>query len=395
VSNTTVVQNAAVLLQHTAGIVKNYDNLYRKKGLKYNIFKIAGVSGKELIICRVIADLLNPKGRHFKGDLYLRLFWEIVAPTMECNITLDTARARVMTEYLTDEGRRIDIVIEDGKVFIPIEAKIWAKEQEGQIKDYAQFAHTKNGNLPVPVLYLTLDGHEPETAADANDYACISFQDDVLAWLQKCIVQKETENTPPVREIIKQLIEAVKSNLGYTEDEQMDKAISKLVTESEDTIRAALAINRTLDELDQETWELFKGAIFNNVHAVLPNTEVYEVHEEDNTWDAIRVFIKNSKYSLYINYDWRSAGIWSEGDKAKPDSLEEKRLAKRMSEIMGVKNLADETAVWDNEETDIYYSGLEDADEDLYPYQLYKQYSQHPDEVARRIVSIAQALEKA
>jgi hypothetical protein len=38
---------------------------------------------------------------------------------------------------------------------------------------------------------------------------------------------------------------------------------------------------------------------------------------------------------------------------------------------------------------------MEDTDEDLYLYHLYKQYSQHPEEVAKRIISIAQALEKA
>jgi hypothetical protein len=389
----TPVQNAALLLRQTADIVKNYDALYRKKGLKYNIFKIASISGKEVITCRVIADLLNPKGTHFKGDLYLRLFWEIVAPKIG-NITLDTARAKVITEYATDESRRIDIVIEDGNVFIPIEVKIWAGEQGNQIKDYAQYARAKNGKRHVPVLYLTLWGQEPETAADANDYVCISFQDDVLAWLKKCVAQSETENTPPVREIIKQLIEAVNSNLGHKEDEQMDKEISKLVTQSEDTIRAALAINRTLDEFDQETWELFKGPIFTAVHAVLSNTEVYE-EEDDEWWYAIRVFIKNGKYSLYVNYDWRSLGIWSEGDDGKSDVAEENRLAKKMSEITGVKNLAEENVVWDNEITDIYYFGLDGADEDFYPYQLYKQYSQHTDEVAKRIVSIAQALEKA
>jgi hypothetical protein len=392
VSDETLVQNSALLLRHTAVIVKNYDELYRKKGLKYNIFKIASISGKELITCRVIADLLNPKGKHYKGDLYLRLFWEIVAPKMGGGITLDTACARVTIEYHTDENRRIDIAIEDGKVFIPIEVKIWAGEQEDQIKDYAQFAREKNGSLHVPVLYLTLDGKKPETAADIKDYVCISFQDDMLAWLKKCIVQKETENTPPIREIIKQLIEAVKSNLGHTEDEQMDKAISKLVTESEDAFQAALAINRVIDELDNERWELFKGSIFNNVHAVLPNADV---DENKDGWYAIHVFIKNGKYTLYINYDWRSVEIRRKGAKRDRDFEEEKRLAEKMSEIMNVENLEDKITVWSNTDTDIYYPGLEDADEELYPYQLYKQYSQHSDEVARRIVSIAQALEKA
>jgi hypothetical protein len=174
----------------------------------------------------------------------------------------------------------------------------------------------------------------------------------------------------------------------------MEKEFSKLVTESEDTFRSALAIKRTLDALDDERWELFKGTIFDNVRAVLPTAEVYE---EGNAWHAIKVPVKNGKYLLYINYNWHLISFDRAGDDTE-DSAEEKRLAKKMSEIMGVeihKNQADETIFWYNGSANIYYPGLEDTDEDLYLYQLYKQYSEHHEEVALRIVSIAQSLENA
>jgi hypothetical protein len=67
-----------------------------------------------------------------------------------------------MTECVTNENRRIDIVLEDGTIFVPIEVKIWAGDQPKQIHDYFEFARTKNSGNHVPVLYLTLDGHEPQ-----------------------------------------------------------------------------------------------------------------------------------------------------------------------------------------------------------------------------------------
>jgi hypothetical protein len=68
------------LLKHGTKIVQDYNTLYFSKGLKYNIFKIAEISEKEVIICRVIADLLNPKGCHYKGDRYLKIFLDILNP---------------------------------------------------------------------------------------------------------------------------------------------------------------------------------------------------------------------------------------------------------------------------------------------------------------------------
>jgi hypothetical protein len=236
---------------------------------------------------------------------------------------------------------------------------------------------------------LTLDGKEPTDLSKDGlkpaDYVKLSFKDDVHGWLEGCANTPET--TIPVRENLKQLIAAVKSLCGKSEDANMDKEISKLITESEDTFRAALAINRLAKKLDYERWELFKGPIFNAVHAALSDSDV----NEDEGWHAILVWIKNSKYVFCLNYDWNSAVISREDDK--PDSAEEKRIADRMSEITGVKTPADGTAVWLNGKTKIYYPGLEDADEDLYPYQLYKQYSEHPQEVADRIISIARELE--
>jgi hypothetical protein len=105
----TWIQNAAFLLQHSTDTIKNYDEKYRKTGEKYNLFKIARIDEKEVIMCRVIADLLNPQGRHYKGDVYLKLFWDIVSAKIENCPKLNTSNAVVTTEYSIEANRRIDI----------------------------------------------------------------------------------------------------------------------------------------------------------------------------------------------------------------------------------------------------------------------------------------------
>ena len=38
---------------------------------EYNIFSVLNVSDKEVIMCRMLADLLNPRGQHEQGDIFL------------------------------------------------------------------------------------------------------------------------------------------------------------------------------------------------------------------------------------------------------------------------------------------------------------------------------------
>ena len=177
--------NASHLLDNVAGIIKSYEAQWQKTGEKYNIFKVAGIAHKEVIMCRVLADLFDPQGKHCQGSRYLRLFWETISPKLPGPLELNFKDTKVTVEYAIDENRRIDITLEDGRIFVPIEVKIWAGDQPKQIADYYAFAKTKNGNSHIPVLYLTVDGHEPSDFSKAgvgkDDYVLLSFKDDILA----------------------------------------------------------------------------------------------------------------------------------------------------------------------------------------------------------------------
>jgi hypothetical protein len=386
VNDNGLVQNAALLLRHGTEIIKNYDKLYQQKGLKYNIFKIAHISEKEVIMCRVIADLLDPKGRHYKGDLYLKLFWDIVSAKIKDSINLNTPDAKVHIEYPIDAQRRIDIVIEDGNVFIPIEVKIRAGEQAYQVKDYAKYSRAKNKGRNIPVLFLTRDGKASETADD-EEYVSISFKKDIISWLELCLKEPQTEDTPPVREVIRQLLSAIKSIFGETEDKEVNKAIVDLIIQSEETIRAAVAIGNVLSTIDDTNWELFKGVIFENVKNKFPKAET-----EENVWDwsDIYVPIKKGAYFLYVNYDWKSITVEAEKRKMPPQMKRE--INKVMTALTGFSDdsidgnwLVNETA---------RYPGLETVDDAIYPYLLYKKYKQNPTEAANHIITMVNELEK-
>lgn len=100
------------------------------------------MSDKEVLMCRVLADFLNPNGMHGKGTKYLEQFLDEVLHRKDYKLICE--KAHVFKEYLIGEDRRIDIVIETREVFIPIEVKIHAREQRAQCYDYYMYAKRKH-----------------------------------------------------------------------------------------------------------------------------------------------------------------------------------------------------------------------------------------------------------
>jgi hypothetical protein len=386
---TNMEQNAVSLLDGVTGIIKDFEERWQKTGEKYNLFKVADIAHKEVIMCRVLADLMNPQGKHCQGSRYLRLFWETVAPKLPEKLSLDIEHTKVTAEYVIDENRRIDIALEDGKVFVPIEAKILAGDQPRQVADYFAFAQTESSGVHVPVLYLTVDGHEPQDFSKAgvgkNDYVLLSFKQDILAWLEACVRENATEAVVPVRENLKQLIAAIKSLCGKSEDAEMEDAIFKLVIENDDTMRAALAI-RAMD-FDNRARNEFKETVLPLVNKDCPNAGWCE----DDGWYYISIPINGGKYYLEANYDWKSFHIVP-ADNTERDSRIEEQMAKEMASYTNHKNGYDGGgvfALWGTNR----YPGLEAVDEALYFSRLSKIYFERPQEVADRIISMARSLE--
>ena len=45
-----------------------------RQNTSYNLFSVLGIETKEVLICRVLADLLNPRGQHGMGALTWNCF---------------------------------------------------------------------------------------------------------------------------------------------------------------------------------------------------------------------------------------------------------------------------------------------------------------------------------
>jgi hypothetical protein len=192
--NQSPEKNAGQLLADVTGIIKEYEAKWQKTEEKFNLLKAAGVTRKEVRMCGILAALLNPQGAHYLGSRYLKLFWEtVIGPKIGCRVELDYNKSQVITEASTNAGR-LDIVITDGKVYLPIEVKIDAGEQPEQIARYATVARARNNGKNIPIFYLTKDGKAPDTAQESDTYEVLSWSCDMGAFLKACFDETPGES---------------------------------------------------------------------------------------------------------------------------------------------------------------------------------------------------------
>ena len=76
----------------------------------YNIFSVLSIETKEVLICRVIGDFLNPRGKHGENSKFLSLFLKEI-PELQHIACEQLDQAIVTTEYVIDEKHSAWIII--------------------------------------------------------------------------------------------------------------------------------------------------------------------------------------------------------------------------------------------------------------------------------------------
>lgn len=244
--------NINLLLSEVSYISKKYEIINQKTGGYFNIFDITSIATDEVRICRVIYELINPKGSHYQGYTYLKLFIENVLG-MKFNNS-EYKKANVHREYVISSGRRIDLVIEIDDKIIPIEVKIYAGDQQKQCYDYYGFA--KNSN----VYYLTLSGvcpskesangltpiyEDSKIIVGYEEVTQISFENDIISWLSKCVSHSETIKIAPIREVILQFMGVIRKMTNLLVEEKEDEIVS-VISSSRDNFKSAIEIEKSL-----------------------------------------------------------------------------------------------------------------------------------------------------
>ena len=233
------------LLSEVGKIRAKVESYNQASGRCFNIFSIANIATDEVKICRVLHALLDPKGPHHQQAVFLKLFIEKVLRPNRAFTEDDYRNAVVLREFTTAvEGRRIDIFIQIGGENIPIEAKIYAGDQNEQCECYAKYA-----SQGMPVYYLTPDGHEPADFSKGKlppkKLELRSFADDILPWLDECLRLPSLIRIAPIREILLQLQDSIREFTGTVEDAMKDSVLD-IISNPKD-MRLALDISQALE----------------------------------------------------------------------------------------------------------------------------------------------------
>ena len=296
------MDNEKRLLLEISKLSARIKQINESTGSLFNIFDITNVSHDEVTICRVIYELINPKGSHYQKGKYLKMFCE---KALGLDFSLEICnKATVCREYVISEKRRIDLYILIAGKKIPVEVKIYAGDQNRQLHDYYEFTGNK-------VYYLTLYGIEPSEKSwlDSKNkgYECISFKENIIDWLNECLADKETIKIAPIREILFQFEAVVRKLTGQSkENEKME--IKDLLINSKENMESAYKINEAFESAKTDVmmrlFEEIKAAMREkNIEPLEEQYRCYEKHCKDY------YKTKNTKEEVRpgLNYFWKSA----------------------------------------------------------------------------------------
>jgi len=292
-----------ILLEKVGTVLKQQEALRIAKGETFNIFSILKMERAEVNThSAFLAELLNPKGSHLMGGVFLEAFLSVINHPK----AIDIPTAKVFVEYyigmVTETtGGRIDILIKDGKgTCITIENKIDAGDQNNQLVRYKNYNTEKN-----TVYYLNIDGKDPSDSSKGGletgkHFSIISYRDDIIAWLQQCL--DISAEQPLLRESIKQYLLLIKKITNTLDNTQEKEVTNLIINHLEEAEQIAAKYNKVLEEIRENFRTKLKTCIekLKKTGELTEEFEVIEKHKNVNdSYSGIWMPLKENPNKMF------------------------------------------------------------------------------------------------
>ncbi len=272
----------------------------------FNLFRVLNVQCVELKHSAFLAELLNPKGSHHQGKCFLESFIRQFTPDFKVDDT-----TKVWVERSTKYGR-IDIMIETStnpRQAIIIENKIYAGDQNAQLKRYHNYAKSTFGENNFSILYLTLYGNEAsQQSCDGVPYKRISYKNDIRNWINDCCNQ--SSNFPNLCISLK----------------QYNEIIDELTNMNEELIHAMVKHADTIAEILDNQWnykayvlnEIIKRLLIEVADELYLDTNIKSKELKDNVecdfqkedWDKYSIFLGKDRNAYFLGiHRFQSEGL--------------------------------------------------------------------------------------
>ena len=291
----------------------------------------------------ILFRLMTRPCKKDKSDSFLLLLLkELKIPLEFCNDKWMPYRERHFGDG------RIDFVLESPRFVVCIEMKISAGDGPRQLERYESFC--KSRRKEYLIYYLTPFGNEPSEQSigkmDTAKLRRISFRNEILSWLEKCLIHTETGGYK--HSYIKQYIGTVRRITNCERGSVGVNETGKLITDTE-SAKAALSI---MDELKQRVTEVLND-FFNNLADYLKKDTKYDFYvweEETNaymysktntypgitaTLDSIKVGRKEYQFIFYVelgNYMY-SGFVFHSIDKGNDIAISVEEAEKKVPEF--------------------------------------------------------------
>ncbi len=199
-------------------IVKVFEKEYLlKDSPRLNILNIIEMDTKEASAhAKILEFLLDCKWETNEKETFFSSFLEKVLGFSKTKIKEFLKEKFSISREHTIKDGRIDFVIESESLCIAIEMKIYASDGDRQIERYENYCKSRGKDYKI--FYLTLDGHEPSETNINSKVECISFEDNILPWLEESLnyLKKEKYKYSFILQYIgaiKNLIEIEEANM--------------------------------------------------------------------------------------------------------------------------------------------------------------------------------------
>lgn len=292
------------LLNNIKNILSQNQKLEKLNGENFNLFILLDRERDEVKThSAFISELLKPNGSHGMGNVFLRLFFNMLIQNNYLDNYSDDCIDETHIEVekyvgkILDINSRLDIYISNRDFQICIENKIYAKDQSKQLERYKKFL-VQNKSKKHLLIYLSLFGKEYSQSELKKDseYICLSYKDEVLSWLKECL--KEAVDYPILRESIKQYIILIKSLTHQLMSNKMQEQIQKIILSD---IESSEAIKNQYNDAIKNVTKELKIHIVKKLKATFVDKN-YNVREQE--WGQFSsIFINSTQKEFSIGIE--------------------------------------------------------------------------------------------
>ena len=279
---------------------------------EFNLFDVLKVERREPQHSALLGWLLDPKGSHGLRDYFLRRFLSAAAARARDEGIVGVSPVDVDGWELSDievatERHNIDILLvgRDDDFVCLVENKIGATEHSNQLARYLSIVEREyQGLVPFPV-FLTPDGNEPDSEADADRYVPVSYEQ-VAGLIERTLETRGSTTSTSVAGFLEQYARTLRRHVMTTND-NIDALALQIYQKHREAIdliiRAKPAFEakgwEVLDSTMAQHKQLFRPDINSKLYHRFFAPELDEIPElqEGNGWTSTgRMLLFEVKY---------------------------------------------------------------------------------------------------